>query len=452
MPGGQIIQMVARGAQDVYLTGEPQITFFKVVYRRHTNFSIESVEQNLKGDIEKGKIVSCKIGRNGDLISRMYLEFETDLEIVPDTTVTTDKRNIATQKSVLARYYYQQAIEYVEIEIGGKKIDKHYGEWLDIWYTLTHDPMSKSKGTLSDHSNGRPHYVPLQFWFNRNPGLALPIISLQHHDVVVYIKFGEGSTGGAWSTADNSQVQVGDPVTSYSRASYKGMSKIGTNSVKLWVDYVFLDTEERKRFIQNSHEYLIEQTQMRTYNINSDALSSTDQRTLKAKMDFSHPVKELVWVVKDQDGYPTYEHDNIRILFNNTERFTNKSSEYFTTIQPYYHHTCMMNSANQLGIHVYSFALRPEENQPSGTSNFSRLDEASLIIGNLNANLSSSKSYPGNTMSGSTLVTGWWLNDNDGSWSNSGYSSPELGSISIYAVNYNILKVTSGMAGLVFSH
>ena len=437
MPGGGIIQIVARGAQDVYLTGEPQITFFKVVYRRHTNFSVESVEQTLKGDVAPGKIVTCKIGRNGDLVSGMYLEFETDIETMPDGT-GTDKRNVATQKAVLARYYYQQAIEYVQIEIGGKLVDKHYGEWLDIWYTLSHDPMAKSKGSLSDQYNGRPHFMPLQFWFNRNVGLALPLLALQYHDVNVSIKFSQGSGGGAWTTADNSQDET-DGSSNLKRATYKGMSKIEVNKVKMWVDYIYLDTEERKRYIQNSHEYLIEQTQMRSYSIPADTLA---ERSVTAKMDFSHPVKELVWIVKDQDGHPTYEHDEIKILFNNNDRFTVKPSEYFTTVQPYYHHTCMMNSANQLGIHVFSFALRPEENQPSGTCNFSRLQEATLLINKLNANQSSKASYPD---------TGWWENGSSGSWIT--YSgTPNLGAIVIYAVNYNIFKITSGMGGLIFAH
>lgn len=440
MPGGGIIQIVARGAQDVYLTGEPQITFFKVVYRRHTNFSVESVEQTLKGDVAPGKIVTCKIGRNGDLVSGMYLEFETDLETMPDGT-GTDKRNLATQKAVLARYFYQQAIEYVQIEIGGKLVDKHYGEWLDIWYTLSHDPMAKSKGSLSDQYNGRPHFMPLQFWFNRNVGLALPLLALQYHDVNVSIKFSQGSGGGAWTTADNSQDEIGGS-SNLTRATYKGMSKIEVNKVKMWVDYIYLDTEERKRYIQNSHEYLIEQTQMRSYSIPADSLAATAERSVTAKMDFSHPVKELVWIVKDQDGHPTYEHDEIKILFNNNDRFTVKPSEYFTTIQPYYHHTCMMNSANQLGIHVFSFALRPEENQPSGTCNFSRLQEATLLINKLNANQSSKNSYP---------TTGWWENGSNGSWAT--YTgTPNLGAIVIYAVNYNIFKITSGMGGLIFAH
>ena len=171
MPGGGLIQLVAKGAQDIYLTGKPEITFFKAVYRRHTNFSMESISQTLLGDVNSDKTVSCIIGRNGDLISGIQLEFKTELESI------TGNKTAATQLNLMARYYYQQAIDYVELEIGGKKIDKHYGHWMDIWWTISNDPMSKSKGSFSDQVNTRPHYMPLMFWFNRHPGLALPIIA-----------------------------------------------------------------------------------------------------------------------------------------------------------------------------------------------------------------------------------------------------------------------------------
>ena len=149
-------------------------------------------------------------------------------------------------------------------------------------------------------------------------------------------------------------------------------------------------------------------------------------------LNFKHPVKELIWVVKDEDGYPTYEHDNIKLSINNSDRFSERSSEYFTVLQPYYYHTALIASGNQYGIHVYSFALKPEEMQPSGSCNFSRIQDSKLLIGTLNPNQSQST----------------WNNGGTGSWSTPAKSG---GMIQIYAMNYNILTVRDGLAGLQYS-
>ena len=410
MSGG-LIQLAAQGAQDMYLTGDPQITFFKVVYRRHTNFSLESVEQTFSGVPTPGKMSSCVISRHGDLIGNMFLEFNTELAVLP--TGGTD----ATRSDVMSRYYYEQAIEYVELEIGGQKIDKLYGEWMDIWYTLTHDPMAKSKGVFSDQLAGRPHYMPLLFWFNRNVGLSLPLIALQYHEVKLNVLFKQGSSGGAFSTADNAENGGA------ARAEYKGISQI--SSCKLWVDFIYLAGAERKRIAEMSHEYLIEQLQH-----TPPETIPQGSTHIKSTLNFNHPIKELVWVVKDEDGFPTYEHDKIRLSFNGHNRFQERPSEYFTTIQPYYHHTTVMHPGNQFGIHIYSFALRPEEHQPTGTCNFSRIDDARLIIGALNTNNAQTD----------------WTNSASGDWTNGS------GKMAIYAVNYNVLRIVSGMGGLAYSN
>ena len=424
MPGGGLIQLVAKGAQDVFLTGKPEITFFKAVYRRHTNFSTESISQTISGDINDNKTVSCTIGRNGDLISGIHLEFTTTLE----TIETEDQKTVENQLNIMARYYYQQAIDYVELEIGGKKIDKHYGHWMDIWWTISNDPMSKSKGSFSDQFNGRPHYLPLMFWFNRHPGLALPIIALHKHEVKLNIKFNGGSTEANWSTADNKGTSLS------SRQYYKGMSLI--NSARVWVDYIYLDKDERERFIRNSQDYLIDQVQYLESPIKSSSPAPT---SASASMYFKHPVKELIWIVKDEDGYPTYEHDKIKLTLNNSDRFSERSSEYFTVLQPYYYHTTLIASGNQYGIHVYSFALKPEEMQPSGSCNFSRIQDSKLIIGTLNPNQSNV-----NTNGDLNL----WENGATGSWSTPASSG---GMIQIYATNYNILTIRDGLAGLQYS-
>ena len=340
--GGGLMQLVAYGAQDVYLTGDPQITYFKVVYRRHTNFSMECIEQTFSGSPTAGNTASATISRNGDLIGAMHLQYERK-----DTV--TDIGNIVSE---------------VSVEIGGQLIDKHYGNWLDIWDALS-SGQNKTKGSLIGTSAsgceiGSTCYIPLQFWFNRNAGLALPLIALQYHEVKVNVTFKAGSK------------MEGD--------------------ASLWVDYIYLDTEERKRFAQMSHEYLIDQVQQNT--------GSGDNH----RLNFNHPVKELVMCKPLFGGHGLLDTDTIKLTLNGHDRFAARSVPYFSTLQKYYHHTSMAASDKVL---VYSFALRPEEHQPSGTCNFSRIDNAEIA---------------------------------------------GVDTLQIYAVNYNVLRIVSGMGGLAYSN
>ena len=361
--GGGLLQLVAYGAQDVYLTGNPQITFFKVVYRRHTNFSMESIEQTFNGTADFGRRVTCQISRNGDLIHRMYLQ----------TTLT--EANAGTGANVGLTL-----IKNVELEIGGQRIDKQYGDWMYIWNELSL-PSGKTAGysTMVDATLGTTTlYVPLEFWFCRNPGLALPLIALQYHEVKVNLEFNTEASLGA------------------------GTFTMGTTS--LWVDYIFLDTDERRRFAQLSHEYLIEQLQF----TGEETISAGASRV---KLNFNHPVKELVWVQQNTSAPAgTYVPcDTAKLQLNGHDRFAERAGEYFTLVQPYQHHT---NIPQVAGINVYSFALKPEEHQPSGTLNMSRIDTATLAL--------------------STAAT--------------------VDSLRVYATNYNVLRVMSGMGGLAYSN
>ena len=411
--GGGLLQLVAYGAQDVYLTGNPQITFFKVVYRRHTNFAIEAIQQTFNGNPGYGNRVTCQISRNGDLIHRMYLTVDMSEE-------TKD----------VCPYFGLRLIDYVELEIGGQKIDKQYSHWMYIWNELSL-PYSKREGykkmvggdgdVLSATSNDQL-YIPLEFWFCRNVGLALPLIALQYHEVKVNILF---------QTAEKCQ---GDTTAL--------ASPLGASS--LWVDYIFLDTDERRRFAQLSHEYLIEQLQF----TGTESLSGVQA---KPKLSFNHPCKELFWFVT-ATGNSTAGVDNVnwynftndqsgttaatvnakieerrgravtsvnpiasaKLVLNGNDRFSERNGSYFDTIQPYQHHE---NVPTNAGINVYSFALKPEEHQPSGTLNMSRIDTAVL---NLNLN--------------------------------SVYTASLDKALHVYAVNYNVLRILSGMGGLAYSN
>jgi len=404
--GGGVMQLVAYGAQDIYLTGNPQITFFKVVYRRHTNFSMEAIEQTWNGSNTSDGRCTATISRNGDLVYRMYLHLEGT------TTVQTDNPGNAW-------------IQSVELEIGGQKIDKHSGKWMETWAELTEpNPTglvnlnvattaanaTGGSGTLfqrmsgcggvgdqGDTTTNRRFHVPLYFWFCRNPGLALPLIALQYHEVKIIL---EHKFTSLFASA--------------------GMVN------KLWADYIYLDTDERRRFAQVSHEYLIEQVQ-------EQSLTASN---LSHELNFNHPVKELIWTnsegangaINSSSLVPTHSHvdQTFQLKLNGHDRMASRPFEYFSRVQVWQHHTGYgglvssaasvdgVNSAND-SICVYSFALKPEEHQPSGTCNFSRID---------NAQLSSSHA----------------LEATDGD------------SNVMFAINYNVLRIMSGMGGLAYSN
>ena len=345
--GGGLLQLVAYGAQDVYLTGNPQITFFKVVYRRHTNFSIESIQQTFNGNASQGNRVTCQISRNGDLVHKLYVVFDTVA---------------ATQNDA------RKCIKKVEVEIGGQLIDRQYGDWMEIWNELTL-PAGKKVGYVemikAESNADTKAYVPLEFWFCRNIGLALPLIALQYHEVKINIEF----------------------------------SSTGFSDATLWADYIFLDTDERRRFAQLSHEYLIEQVQF----TGGESINSSN---LSAKLSFNHPVKELIWQEKNNITL-----GKTKLMLNGNDRFAERDTKYFTHVQPYQHHTNIPDSG--CNINVYSFALKPEEHQPSGTLNMSRIDTAQLKISDI---------------------------------------SEGTGEVNIYAHSYNVLRILSGMGGLAYSN
>jgi hypothetical protein len=284
MAGG-LMQLIAYGAQDVYLTGNPKITFFKVVYKRHTNFSVEAIEQTVQGSSSFGGKINININRQGDLITKMYLKIVLD-------KVTLSSTYAGTSAAWVRRVGFA-AIDNVEFEVGGSKIDRHYGTWLNIWYELTHsgdqergynkmigdvEELTKLKEVPAAGSTIMDEYtlfVPLQFWFCRNPGLALPLIALQYHEAKVSVTFKEVHKLVIWSGA-----------TAPDFTAFK------IKEVSLLVDFVYLDSIERKRFAQMGHEYLIEQVQ----HTGIESLAeSTGLISTKHKLSFNHPTKELIW-------------------------------------------------------------------------------------------------------------------------------------------------------------
>lgn len=461
MAGG-LLQLVAYGAQDVYISGNPHITFWKILYKRHTNFAMEAFRVNFTGAPAFGQRVVAVVNRNADLIGRTYLEVvlptkDTTGATIDPSAFWNDEQN---------RFGYL-LIKQVEVEIGGQIIDRHYGEWLYLWECLTGSPneciksdwMTSARMTTSTVSEckGRPRvlYIPLQFWFCRNPGLALPLIALQYHEVRFNIIFND-----AVNLIKTTAVAGGTGT----------VAKCPTLlEASLYIDYVYLDTEERRRFAQQSHEYLIEQLQ---YNEDQTITHSST----RIDLTFNHPVKELVWVFQsaartDCSANKTvspFTYDDIiqrgRLQLNGQDRFDERYGDYFWKVQPFQHHTGgwlnmgggrvgtglgaqpeftpSANTGAQIGletaqsgtvqgagggyynpINVYSFALKPEEHQPSGTCNFSRIDNSTLVFDSVTS--VGSGSFP---------------------------SKETPFSIRMYAVSYNILRIMSGMGGLAYSN
>jgi hypothetical protein len=272
------MQLVAYGAQDVYLTGNPQITFFKVVYRRHTNFAMETIEETMSGNIGFGRRSSITIIRNGDLATNLYVKIAVGA-LTPYTGTT----------ACWVRRLGHAILKSITISIGGSQIDKQYGTWMDIWYELTHTEeqtrgyaeMVGDTNEMTDLSSaGAPAYtlyVPLQFWFCRNTGLALPLIALQYHEVRIDFEFATLAELVCYTGSTLPTCAAGIDAT-------------------LLVNYVYLDSEERRRFAQVGHEYLIEQVQ---FTGEESVQAGTGQTSSgKYKLGFNHPTKELIWAVK----------------------------------------------------------------------------------------------------------------------------------------------------------
>jgi hypothetical protein len=402
--GGSLLQLVAVGVQDIYLIGNPQITYFKNVFKKYTNFAIESIQQVFDGSNDFGQLCKVIIDRKGDLIKDIFFEI-----LLPDLP---------------AGYYWTNGIgnvllKQVDLEIGGQLIDRHYSEWLDIWSQLTttagkmgsYDAMVGNFETISStNSNSQSQlrlHIPLFFWFNRDYGMALPLIALQYHDVALKIQF---RAFNECIRNDNTN----DPI-----------ANISFITCECWVDYIMLDTEERRKFANTSHEYLIEQLQF-----SEDTSIPASSTNYSCALRFNHPVKELYWIhvpnKYEQANYLTGNQQlnyslpndtetfkNGVLYLNGSERFNSRPSTYFRLVQDYQYHTRYSGK----NIYTYSFGLYPEKSQPSGTCNMSKFTSITLYLDYLTIN-------------------------------KAGYDMI----LKVYAVNYNILRIMSGMGGLSFSN
>ena len=299
----------------------------------------------------------------------------------------TDGENSACCESNLNGYHM---IEDVELLIGGTSIDKISGDLMDMWNELTITNGNKEEFRLmTSVEEGKYCYLPLYFWFNKSPGLALPLIALQYHEVKVRIR-------------------------------WKSNIPVPSQSAELFINYIYLDSAERRRFAQSTHQYLVE-----TWQENDESIISDNTQT---RLIFNHPVKELLWRARKNNGnYVSW--NEITLKFNGSDRISTRHSDYYQRIQPFYHHSAIPNKIH--GIHCYSFALKPEEHQPSGTCNFSRLDNVVLSLNGL-------RKYDGLTTDSLTQFSGSTTNTTI--------------KLKVYALAYNVLNIMSGMGALAFAN
>ncbi len=395
------MQLASYGAEDLVLMQDPEISFFKKVYKRHTMFSIESCSLQFVTTPDFNRTCTIMINKDGDLVSSMFLE----------VTLPHD--------SNLVNSYWTNRIGFnllqkVELYIGKKLIDRMYGLWCHIWVELSHtfdkkNTINKMVGgfttetLLSDILNpltginnmnlacNVPHKlnIPLLFSFCRHRGLAIPLVAI-YNNTDITLKF-------FFEKIENC-IQVGEIPTG------------GLDQVKLWVDYIYLEREENLNITQRPIEYLIEVTQHLQRN-----LVATGTKSIS--LPFTLPSKELMWVVRNisssGDKFTDFTYDGIKSMiidvqfkFNSKNVFSTgaRTNDYFNIITPYQFHTGNPDT----GINALSFSLYPEELEPSGIINFSQIKTANINI---------------NT-----------------------YGN---GILDIFSISYNILKIQNGEASIV---
>ena len=505
---GGLLQLVALGKQDVFLTGNPQMTWFKMVYRRYTNFAIESQPMYFDGTPDFGKRITCLVPRRGDLLGQILLEVT-----LPALTVSTAADPTTQIPVSYVNSIGHALIQEITIEIGEQEIDRQNGEWMEIWstYTTTKDKemgFYNMIGKVDSYTNTNPSlvgplslYIPLKFWFCKNPGLALPLIALQYHPIRINLTIRplsqlfftlaltpnpsvtsvQGSITGTTLTVfdvysgpitvgmilSGTGILSGTTITGFNVVSLNGTGTYTVNlsqsvqatiitgtsplssssycpnitvnpasitSLMLWGDYMYLDVEERRRFVSNTHEYLIEQVQ---YTAPIPIAPGATSASLR--LEFNHPIRELFWFIQRDDmirfhdlfnysSLGTFEsgirQDMLQsaiIQFDGFDRFPVRDAAYFRLVQPWQYHSVI---PEDFYVYSYSFCLRPEDIQPNGSFNASRMDS---IVLQVFLNPSVVNPTTGNTQA--------------------------LGSLHgrVYGINHNVLRIADGFGGVLFT-
>jgi hypothetical protein len=427
--GGGTLQLVAQGDQDVFLTGSPQLSFFRFVYRRYTPFAMESVRIPVTGVLDFGRLVTVDIPRSGDLLGSLILEL-----VLP--ALQLDAGDSPPPLSYVNGIGYAM-IEWASLQFGGQEIDRQTGEWLYTQMQLT-TPGAKRDGiynmvgfqdAFTDGAMPGPMrlYVPLGFWFNRNPGLMLPLLALQRTPIRLQIQF-RAARNCVFSTAmDGTPPGV---------AVYSPQNLPTVTDATLWGEYVYLGKDEQRRFVNNAHEYLIEQVQRmpRTSVPASVAL-------VNIPVHFNHPLKELLWLVQEDRtkaaneifNYSNRQNvetgtvvdliDAVVIRIDGVDRFEQRSAQWFRLVEPWLRHTAVPDDF----IYTYAFSMSPESAQPMGAMNASALN--SIVL---------------------SLIM--HTSDYDDEWDDEpSVPGHQDCSVAVYATNYNILRIVDGLGGLLFA-
>lgn len=400
--GGGLLQLISTGLQDTQLLHPSGKTFFRQKYSKHKNFAIESIEQTFEGQVGFGQKVVCNVARNGDLCTGLMLEIKL-------------KKGTGT-----SFYCAEHLLKSIELYIGGVRIDALTNTYMRIYDELHRDTdqrgayrhmtdflLSEPVGTI------KRFYVPIPFWFcNGDPSAALPLISLQYHEVKLAIRLED-------------------------KGVIPGVDATFEPQMRLWVDYVFLDADERRWFAQSEHQYLIEQTQM-----HREAIAvAAEPKQYNVTVPFNHPVKYLAWVLKpslDTHGLFTAKASGLvpeevygplaecALQLNGTDRMVPRHGSYFRLQHPW----MAFNQTPSVGVYTYSFALHAKSPLPTGSLNFSRIDAARLIL-KTKAATRASVSAAGDD--DTTVAT-----------------SANLKVLEIYARNLNVFRVVGGMGGVLF--
>jgi hypothetical protein len=427
--GGTLTELIALGAADRYLTQNATITFWRYRYNKYTNFALEAIEQPFSSTVAFGTDVQVTLNRTGDLIYFQYVVIdlpgikavtptpgvcgigsnqfpccdpcdpcadgpapecvccpsasspqEEDIDafgLLDDIdTCTGLQRPWAHWTNAIGQFLVKRAC----LVIGGQVIDTMFNDYLFMWEELAGRPGARLTEMIgkrftraqlvADSMEDRRLYVPLPFFYTKTSGNALPLVSLQFHSVQLHVCFEDLARS----------VQVSDCDVLVLKC--KDCQPLNCNDLHARVDttYVYLDVAERDRFAVGSFEQLIDQVQC--YAI------TTKSCQVRMQLNFNHPVIELLWVVRRRCQDQCNNHFNysgkwgkdpirfVHLRFNNLPRFTGREARYFRLVQPYQFHTNIPDSF----VYVYSFALHPEDAQPSGSVNFSRIDNVEFIF------------------------------------------------------------------------
>ena len=368
-----LIDLVSVGAQDVYITGDPQVSFFRQNYKRHTNFAIKPERLDFVGKFLSGNEVSIPIKSKGDLLSYIWLEgTNINNSDAPTSIFNSNANNNFTQPTEFSLW------------VGGQEVCKIDTGFINTVHTHMYNENQAKASTWAGCDNGGSNqslntYV-IPFFFSEDWTKSLPLVGLQYHEVEVRIKCRNGD--------------------------------FGNTTVKAYASYVFLDTEEREFFANNEHELLITQTQYQPMEQSDTNVDLTY---------FNHPVKSI-HIAKTGTG-ATYLFDTASLYINGTLLFENMSHEYHRYVVPQNHCSVLAEGGDELPIASWPFCLTMNKSQPTGSLNFSRIDNAKITIVN--------PSSPGNPPTG-----------ND---ANCHFTR-------CYAVNYNILRIKNGMGGIAFGN